>query len=117
MRFLVDECTGAFAAQWLREQGHEVFSVFDQARGMKDEAILAKANAEDWIIITNDKDFGERVFRDRTAHKGIVLLRLEDERSPNKVAVLQRLLENSASELPGRFLVVTEKTVRIAGHS
>ena len=28
----------------------------------------------------------------------------------------QRLRENSASEMPGRFLVVTEKTVRIAGH-
>jgi predicted nuclease of predicted toxin-antitoxin system len=116
MRFLVDECTGPFAAQWLREQGHEVFSIYDQARGMKDGAILAKAFAEDWIIITNDKDFGERVFRDRAAHKGIVFLRLENERSPNKVAVLQRLLENSASELPGRFLVVTENTVRIAGH-
>jgi predicted nuclease of predicted toxin-antitoxin system len=116
MRFLVDECTGPFAAQWLREQGYEVFSVYDQARSMKDGAILAKAFAEEWIIITNEKDFGERVFRDRTAHKGIIFLRLEDDRSSNKVAVLQRLLENSASELPGRFLVVTEKTVRIAGH-
>jgi predicted nuclease of predicted toxin-antitoxin system len=116
MRFLVDECTGPFAAQWLREQGHEVFSVYDQARGMKDGAILAKAFVEDWIIITNDKDFGERVFRDRAAHKGIVFLRLEDERSSNKVAVLQRLLENSASQLADRFLVVTENTVRIAGH-
>lgn len=34
MRFLVDECTGPILAQWLRDQSHEVFSVYDDARGM-----------------------------------------------------------------------------------
>ena len=33
MRFLVDECTGPKVAVWLRDQGHEIFSVFDEARG------------------------------------------------------------------------------------
>ncbi len=36
MRFLVDECTGPKVAQWLRDQGHEVFSVYDEARGLDD---------------------------------------------------------------------------------
>ncbi len=60
MRLLVDECTGPAVAQWLRDQGHEVFSVFDEARGMGDGDILQKANSENWILITNDKDFGEK---------------------------------------------------------
>ena len=34
MRFLVDECTGPSVAEWLRNQKHEVFSVFEEARGM-----------------------------------------------------------------------------------
>ena len=33
MRFLVDECTGPAVARWLRQQGYEVFSVYEQARG------------------------------------------------------------------------------------
>ena len=33
MRFLVDECTGPAVARWLREQSHDVFSVFEEARG------------------------------------------------------------------------------------
>lgn len=37
MRFLVDECTGPSVARWLREQGHDVFSVFEQARGKDNE--------------------------------------------------------------------------------
>jgi predicted nuclease of predicted toxin-antitoxin system len=36
MRFLVDECTGPGVARWLTQQGHDVFSVFDDARGGDD---------------------------------------------------------------------------------
>ena len=35
MRFLVDECTGLAVAHWLRAQKHEVFSVYEEARGME----------------------------------------------------------------------------------
>ncbi|HJP95552.1 MAG TPA: DUF5615 family PIN-like protein [Pyrinomonadaceae bacterium] len=66
MRFLVDECTGPAVARWLQAQGHEVFSVFDEARGIDDEQIIKTAADESWILITNDKDFGEKVLS-RTA--------------------------------------------------
>lgn len=62
MRFLVDECTGPAVADWLRQHEHEIFSVYDQARGMDDDAALQKAVAENWILITNDKDFGEKIY-------------------------------------------------------
>ena len=61
MRFLVDESTGAVVARWLREQGHEVFLVYEEARGMDDDDIIQKAFAENLILIANDKDFGEKV--------------------------------------------------------
>ena len=78
MRFLVDECTGPAVARWLRAQSHEVFSVYEQARGMADHDVLAKAHAENWILITNDKNFGEKVYREKQAHRGVVFLRLQD---------------------------------------
>jgi predicted nuclease of predicted toxin-antitoxin system len=46
MRFLVDECTGSKVARWLREQGYEVFSVYDEARGISDDEVLEKALTE-----------------------------------------------------------------------
>ena len=58
MRSLVDESTGPWVAQWLRKHGHEVFSVFEQSRGIDDEEIIQKAFTENWILITNDKDLG-----------------------------------------------------------
>ncbi len=50
MRFLVDECTGPTVARWLRNQSHEVFSVYEEARGITDDDILDKAFSENWII-------------------------------------------------------------------
>ena len=40
MRFLVDECTGSAVAQWLQRLHHDVFSVYDEARGLDDERII-----------------------------------------------------------------------------
>jgi predicted nuclease of predicted toxin-antitoxin system len=113
MRFLVDECTGPKVAAWLREQ-YEVFSVYEQLRGASDDVILKKAHDENWILITNDSDFGEKIYRERKLHKGIIFLRLEDERAVNKIAVLKRLLEQYSGNLPNQFVVVTETKVRFA---
>jgi len=115
MRFLVDECTGSKVARWLRDESHEVFSAFDEARGMADDDILTKAFSEDWILITNDKDFGEMIFRERREHHGVIFMRLDDERAANKIEVLRRLLAGYAEKLPEQFVVVTETKVRFAG--
>ena len=115
MRFLVDECTGPAVAKWLREQGHEVFSVFEEAKGIDDNAVIRKALEEDWILITNDKDFGAKVYRDRILHGGVILLRLEDERNQIKINTLARLLGQYSDRLVNNFVVVTETKVRFAG--
>ena len=112
MRFLVDECTGARVARWLKEQGYEVFSVYEQARGITDDLIIKKAFDENWIVITNDKDFGEKVYRQKLPHRGIILMRLQDERSIKKINVIQRLFSIYLQQIPDSFVVVTENQVR-----
>lgn len=114
MRFLVDECTGPRVAEWLRSEGHDVLSVYDEMRGADDSSILAKAFTDNWIVITNDKDFGEQVFREQHPHRGVVFLRLQDQRFPAKIDALRILLEKYADQLPDSFVVVTEKQVRFS---
>ena len=114
MRFLVDECTGPAVADWLRSRQHEVFSVYQEARGLDDDEIIRKAFVENWILITNDKDFGEKVYRERRQHRGVIFLRLADERAAVKIDVMHQLLARFADQLPDRFVVVTETQVRFA---
>jgi len=99
MKFLVDECTGPAVAHWLEHQGHDVFSVYDQARGIDDDRVLEIAQTEGRILITNDRGFGEKVFRERRPHPGVVFLRLANEQAANKIRVLDQLLSQHSDRL------------------
>jgi predicted nuclease of predicted toxin-antitoxin system len=113
MRFLVDECTGPSVARWLREQGYDVASIYEQARGADDATVLQLAVQEQRIIITSDKEFGTRVVRDQQEHCGIVLLRLQDERTANKIQVLSEVIREYADSLAGNLVVASEGRIRI----
>lgn len=113
IRFIVDECTGSNVASWLELEGYQVLSIYDRMRGLKDSEILKIARNENWVIITNDKDFGDMVFKEKLSHHGIILLRLDNERSENKIEVLGKLFEFHIDELMENFVVVTEKALRV----
>ncbi len=114
MRFVVDECTGPAVASWLRSRGHDVVSIYDDAPRMLDDDILPLAVREDRIVVTNDKDFGDLVFAKGMTHRGVILLRLTNERAPSKIAALARVLDAYESQVPGSFVVATETGIRIA---
>lgn len=113
MKFVVDECVGPMVARWLKQNNYDVVSIFDEMRGATDDLVLQKAFQENRILITADKDFGDMVFRQKDQHHGVVLLRLLDQTTPNKIKVLEWLLETNHENLSYNFVVVTEKTVRI----
>jgi predicted nuclease of predicted toxin-antitoxin system len=114
MKFLVDECIGPSVARWLSAQKHDVFSVYEEAKGSDDHRIIKKANDENRIIITGDKDFGELIFRREKTHKGVILLRLENQRTENKINKINNLLKQYSDKLKDNFIVVTENSIRIA---
>jgi predicted nuclease of predicted toxin-antitoxin system len=117
MRLLVDECTGPAVAAWLSQQGHEVYSVYDQSPGALDDDLLDLAYRENWILITNDRDFGELIFREGRSHRGVIFLRLDDERAVNKIRVLGILLAGYSSQIANQFVVVNETQLRFASSS
>lgn len=114
MRFLVDECTGPAVSRWLKDRRHDVFSVYEEARGIDDDEVLRIAHDEHRVLITNDKDFGTKIYRERKPHRGVIFLRLADERPSVKIEVLQKLLARYSDRIPDQFVVVTESKVRFA---
>ena len=115
IRFLIDECISPRVTSWLREQGHEVSSVFEEAGGATDEEVICRAGRENRVLVTSDKDFGEKAFREGLPHEGIVLLRLKDRRALRQMKLIQELLRQG-EQLAGRFLVVGDDgKVRAAG--
>jgi predicted nuclease of predicted toxin-antitoxin system len=113
MRWIVDENVAATVIRSLRERGHDVLSVKETLRGAADPEILARARAEDRVVVTHDKDFGELAFRFALpATSGVVLLRLS---GVNPEADNRRVLEvlEGRDDWAGQFAVVTDDRVRI----
>ena len=59
MRFLADENVSRLVIERLRADGFEVISIGESRSGATDKDVLAAADAEGCILITEDRDFGE----------------------------------------------------------
>jgi len=77
VRFHADECLDRKIVDALITLGADVTSASALAPGAIDEAVLELSLQGDRVLITEDKDFGALVFRDRRASAGIVLVRLD----------------------------------------
>lgn len=81
--------------------------------GSSDESVLARAQTENRILITFDKDFGELVFhRGLSASSGIILFRIE---RPSAESLAERIVSilNSRSDWEGHYSVADEHTIRM----
>jgi predicted nuclease of predicted toxin-antitoxin system len=114
MRFLLDQSSDARLIPYLQSRGHDVTRIATHyPAGLPDEAVLSLAVKEQRILITDDRDFGELVFRRRHRHAGVLYLRL------GLYAPLFTLIERidyvltHYSEQLDCFLVVTRHRVRV----
>jgi hypothetical protein len=54
MRFLVDESTGPSVARWLRGQGHQVFSIYEESRGITDEEVIQDSLCKETLSLAEN---------------------------------------------------------------
>jgi predicted nuclease of predicted toxin-antitoxin system len=100
MRFLLDEGLPFRLATHLHTLGHDVTAVgHDYPHALADQEILGIAVAELRIVLTNDKDFGDLIFRDRLRHAGVILFRLGYVPLDVRIAYTERVLTDYADRL------------------
>ena len=111
-RFLADENVPLEAVRGLQSDGHDVVPVLTVCHGAPDEEVLALGAAQQRVVITFDRDFGELVFRRRLpTPPGIVFLRIHAKSPEYIYRHLARLLA-AGPALVGRFTVTTEARIR-----
>jgi predicted nuclease of predicted toxin-antitoxin system len=113
VKFLVDESTGQSVVDELRRLGHDVISIQEAFPTLDDPLILDIAVNENRTLITNDKDFGELIYRSRLPHAGVLLFRLQDETAANRVRMIRQVLHSCGNKLQGNFVVASERKIRI----
>ena len=113
MKFVADEGLDAPIIHALRNGGHEVYYIKDEHPGLSDDEVLKIANERGEILIANDKDFGELVYRLQQIHSGILLIRLSGIKPKEKAAIVLKAIEEHGKELYKAFTVINKTHVKI----
>ncbi len=106
MKFLADECCDAGIVASLRAAGHDVSYVPEQQAGISDDEVLQTAFREGRILLTEDKDFGELVYRLKKPAYGMILIRIDVRDRHQKWPRVEALIAKHQDRLPGHFVVV-----------
>jgi predicted nuclease of predicted toxin-antitoxin system len=112
VKFLADECCDHGLVGALRQSGYDVLYVSDSKRGVSDDDVLSLAFEEQRIILTEDKDFGELVYRLKKPAHGIILIRIAVKNRSLKWPRIKKLLDAYSDRCSGRFVVIDENKFR-----
>ena len=112
MRWLADECVDAALVSQLRGAAQDILYVAEVASGATDAEVLRRARNDSRLLLTEDKDFGELLFRLKLAVPGLVLLRLRPEQNLLKWARLEAAVGLFGDKLFGRYLVIEDTRFR-----
>ena len=113
MNLIVDENVDKLIVDSLRQDGHNVLYVAEFAPSIDDETVLAQANQNGALLITEDKDFGEIIFRQGRIHTGVVLIRLDGLSKQAKARIVSTIFVNQGTQLLNAFSVISPGRVRI----
>jgi predicted nuclease of predicted toxin-antitoxin system len=113
MRFLADENFPGVAVRVLQANGYDLIWIRTTSPGISDPEVLKFAQAEDRILLTFDKDFGELAFvTELPATSGIILFRIQ---SPSSIVLTEKIL--TAIELrndwAGHFSTIDNNRIRM----
>ncbi|HKS96560.1 MAG TPA: DUF5615 family PIN-like protein [Terriglobia bacterium] len=113
MRFLADESVSRLVVERLRSSGFEVTSIAETQPGASDAQVLEAAASADSILITEDRDFGELVIRQRLPVSGIVLLELDRLSNEAEAGIVAEIVSSHSNKLPGNLVVVEPGRIRV----
>lgn len=112
MKILADENVPAPLVEALRNAGEDVDYIVELSPGITDDEVLDIAREQGRILLTEDKDFGELVFRLKRGLLGVILVRLPEDNWESHWSRLMSVIERYKDMLTGNFTVIEEKKIR-----
>lgn len=113
MKLLTDENFPLPSVRMLRQAGHDVIAVQEVSPGVADRAVLAQAVAEQRILLTFDRDYGELIYRFHEPAPPAILYFRQGLYTPLELArSAENVLGGSPDELIGQFIILTPQTIR-----
>ncbi len=113
LRLLANENIPRIAIHVLRSAGHDVTWMAELGAGASDIEVATRAQQEDRILLTFDKEFGELILRRGVSQpRGLILCRFRTQ-SPTTVAKFLQEVLSQPHGWDGHFTVIEETEVRM----
>ena len=115
MKFLLDANVEYHLATFLFSHRHDVKTIArDYPHSLADRDVLSLAAQKKRILVTNDRDFGELIFRQHLPHSGVILFRMKNSNDlTDKIRWLETVIKNYKDSLYDSYLVITSHGVWI----
>ena len=111
--FLADENVSHYVVERLRVAGFNVMAIGLTNPGALDSDVLATARHDGRILITEDRDFGEMVVRQRLEVRGVILLELDRLSNVAEAERVVAVVSRNAEKISGNLLVIEPGRVRV----
>ena len=112
MKIVADENIDSLLVSTLKRDGHEVIWISKESPAIIDSEVLDHSVAHDSLLITEDKGFGEKVYRDFHSSVGVLLLRIHHLGREEAAALAASTLRDHGAHLLGKFSVLTNRKLR-----
>jgi predicted nuclease of predicted toxin-antitoxin system len=113
IKFLADESCDFIVVRTLRSEGYDVLSVAESFPSASDHKVIQHAFAEERILLTEDKDFGEWVFAHGKDAAGIILIRFPGNARTQLGEEIRLLVDIHGVELTKSFVVLEPGRARL----
>ena len=113
MKLIADESLNFEFVSALRQNGFEIISIAEKHPSIADENILEMSLTPPSVVITEDKDFGELIFKNKQDFSAVILLRYEVNQEEYILKSLLSLLKNHLHELHKSFVTISVNRTRI----
>ena len=114
MRFLADESCDFGVVIALRSAGHDVFAVVENQRGAEDATVLALAQSESRILLTEDKDFGLLAYAGGQGTAGVLLIRFPGDARNSLGQTVVDVVNEFRDRLSKAFVVIQPGRARLS---
>ncbi|MEP7237243.1 MAG: DUF5615 family PIN-like protein [Ferruginibacter sp.] len=114
MKLLIDENIHRKIIVALREADFSLVSIQESFAGIEDTKILELSLNPEQIVITQDGDFGELIYKNNFRAFSVIYLRFIPIEITSIISILLDFLKQTTAEkLKGKFVVLTVKKKRV----
>ena len=110
---IADENIDARIISFLRTSNIEVYAIIENNPGIADEEVIFIAKEKKFIILTEDKDFGEWIFAHGVKNCSIIFLRYDFKEYEKIAQIILNLIRDNKEKLADKFVTITMDKIRI----